>query len=262
MSKDNSVNLSNFIKTSAALPFAMLTLFLVFSFTCPPAFSLTEKKAKKQSSLRIVTKPDIEQQLPPQLTPADVISEGAENQPNATTLSQDIVADQASDNPAKPEAKPEIKAGSQEKQDPSDNTFNVSSDQMIARRDNSQVEFSGNVKVTRVDSILTAESVKIFFNENTEDSGSDVQGNIKKIISSGDVVVVMEEKRAFADKAVYTAVDEILILTGNPARLETGDSFVTGRKITLFRTDDRVLVESDGKNRVQALFNPDDKPTE
>jgi lipopolysaccharide export system protein LptA len=37
---------------------------------------------------------------------------------------------------------------------------------------------------------------------------------------------------------------------------------VTGTKITLFRKQDRVLVESDGKTRVQALFNPEDNPAD
>lgn len=66
------------------------------------------------------------------------------------------------------------------------------------------------------------------------------------------------DRKAFADKAVYTAQDEILILTGKTAKLMTGSSFVTGKKITLYRLEDKVIVESDGNNRVEALFKPED----
>ena len=264
------MNLSNFIKSSTVYPFVVLTFILVFNFLGSPAFSLTVKKAKKHSSLRSVPSQEVKSSNPP-VTPATLIAEEPATQtsdeitpPVAAVLETDT--SQKIDPPGKQnELKDQNTAEKQDKpkkQNRSNNTFNVSSDQMIARRDNSLVEFSGNVKVTRLDSVLTADSVIVYFDESNEDSSSDAQGAVKKIISSGDVEYVMEEKRAYADKAVYTAVDEILILTGNPARLQTGDSFVTGQKITLFRTEDRVLVEGQGNNRVQALFNPEDKPIE
>lgn len=144
--------------------------------------------------------------------------------------------------------------------------LNVVSDKMIAQKGTLMVEFLGNVKITRVDSILLADSVKIYFvdskqknKDNEEDKTA--QSNIKKIISTGNVRYTQGERKAFADKAVYTAEDDILILTGKSPKLITGTSFVTGKKITLFRKQDKILVESDSTKRVEALFNPEDNVT-
>ena len=82
--------------------------------------------------------------------------------------------------------------------------------------------------------------------------------NVKKIVSTGNVRYIAGEQKAYADKAVYTAKDEILILSGKSPKLTTGSSFVTGKKITLFRLQDKVLVESEDSKRVEAFFNPED----
>ena len=140
--------------------------------------------------------------------------------------------------------------------------LHIVSDQMIAQKDTSMVEFIGNARATREDSIVFADSIKIYFEDENTDKSRNAQNNIKKIVSTGNVRYTAGERKAFADKAVYTTKDEILILTGNSPKLITGSSFVTGKKITLFRLQDKVLVESDGTKRVEAFFNPEDKVSE
>ncbi|MBU8910501.1 MAG: hypothetical protein KOO65_04465 [Desulfobacterales bacterium] len=140
--------------------------------------------------------------------------------------------------------------------------LHVISDKMIAQEDASMVEFIGNVKATRVDSIVFADSIKIYFAGNNKDKDGSAQSNVKKIVSTGNVRYTAGERKAFADKAVYTTKDEILILTGKSPKLITGSSFVTGKKITLFRQQDKVIVESDGTKRVEAFFNPEDNITD
>jgi len=138
-----------------------------------------------------------------------------------------------------------------------DKRLHVTSDKMIAHKDTSMVEFIGNVKATREDAIIFADSIKIFVH--TAQTKKEGQTDLKQIIATGNVEYTAGESKAFADKAVYTTQDEILILTGESARLITGKSHVTGTKITLFRNEDRAIVESDGKTRVQAIFNPEDQ---
>ncbi len=138
-----------------------------------------------------------------------------------------------------------------------DKTLHVISDKMVAQKDTSMVEFIGNVKATREDSIILADSIKIFIH--SAETKKEGQTDLKKIIATGNVEYTAGERKAFADKAVYTTKDEVLILTGKSPKLITGDSQVTGKKITLFRNEDRVIVESDGKTRVQAIFNPEDQ---
>ncbi len=144
-----------------------------------------------------------------------------------------------------------------DKKELADKTLHVISDKMIAEKGGSMVEFIGNAKATREDSIVFADSIKIYFN-NSETKTKN-QSSVKEIISSGNVRYTSGKNKAFADKAVYTLADEILVLTGKSPKLLTGKSHVTGKKITLFRTEDRVLVESDDKTRVQAIFNPEDQ---
>ncbi len=136
----------------------------------------------------------------------------------------------------------------------------VVSDKMIAQKDTSMVEFIGNVKATRNDSTILADSIKIFFTQTDNAKEDTPQNNVKKIVSTGNVRYSEGERKAFADQAIYTVKDEILVLTGKSPKLVTGSSFVTGKKITLFRNQEKVIVESDGTQRVEALFNPEDNP--
>jgi lipopolysaccharide transport protein LptA len=143
--------------------------------------------------------------------------------------------------------------------------LHITSDKMIARQDDDMVEFVGNVKAVQEDSVLLAQSVKIYLYPSDQKSGDTKntdQNRIKKIVASENVEYTAGERKAFADLAVYTTEDEVLVLTGKTAKLLTGSSWVTGTRITLFRKDDRAMVESDGKTRVQAMFNPEDKPSD
>lgn len=137
--------------------------------------------------------------------------------------------------------------------------LNVVSDKMIAEQSKSMVEFIGHVKVTREDSILLADSVKVFFHP-TETKKQD-QNSVREIVATGNVEYTAGERKAFADKAVYTTKNEMLVLTGKAPKMLTGKSYVTGKKITLFRLEERVMVESDGKKRVHAFFDSQDQKT-
>jgi lipopolysaccharide export system protein LptA len=140
--------------------------------------------------------------------------------------------------------------------------LHIVSDKMIAQKDTSMVQFTGNVKATREDSIIFADSIQIFFVNDDDNKNNETQSNVKKIVSEGNVKYTAGERQAFADKAVYTTKDEILVLTGKSPKLITGSSFVTGKKITLFRLSGKVIVESDENIRVEAVFNPEDNVQE
>ena len=150
-------------------------------------------------------------------------------------------------------------AYSEEKKALDDAPIRITSDKMIAEKGSSMVEFIGNVEATREDSILLADSMKVYFVTDKKKK-NEAQSNITKIVSTGNVRYTAGERKAFADEAVYTTVDDVLVLKGKAPRLETGTSFVTGKKITLYRKQDKVIVESDGQKRVEALLNPEDKP--
>lgn len=136
--------------------------------------------------------------------------------------------------------------------------LHIVSDKMIAQQDISMVEFIGNVKATREGSIIWADSIKIYFAKDTTDQDDSAQSKIKKIVSTGNVRYTDGDQKAFADKMVYTTHDEVLVLTGQSPKVIMGSSFITGKKITLFKIQDKVIVESGGTKRVEAFFNPED----
>ncbi len=140
--------------------------------------------------------------------------------------------------------------------------FHVTSDTMISERKAGFVEFSGHARANDGDSVIKADSIKIFFytqQEREKRKKEKKQRNIKKIVASGNVRYSTGNKKAFSDKAVYTTDNEIIVLTGKSPTVKMGNSFVTGKKITLFKKDSRVIVESGKKKRVEALFNSEDR---
>ena len=141
------------------------------------------------------------------------------------------------------------------KQPPAD--LKITSDKMVASKAQSMVEFMGKVKAVRADSVLLANSVKVFFHSSeTKKKG---QSNVKRILATGNVEYTEGERKAFSDQADYDTANEILVLTGEQARLLTGKSWITGKKITLFKAQDRVVVESTEKTRVEAFFDAEDQ---
>lgn len=141
------------------------------------------------------------------------------------------------------------------KQPPAD--LKITSDKMVASKDPSIVEFMGKVKAVRADSVLLADSVKVFFH--TSETKKQGQSSVKRILATGNVEYTDGERKAFSDQADYDTAEEILILTGEQARLLTGKSWITGKKITLLKAQNRVVVESTEETRVEAFFDAEDQ---
>ena len=78
--------------------------------------------------------------------------------------------------------------------------------------------------------------------------------NLQKIIASGSVVVTQPTRHATGDKLTYTAEDDRFILTGGPPSIFDAErGKITGVSLTLFRRDDRVIV--DGSSSLPAVTN-------
>lgn len=142
-----------------------------------------------------------------------------------------------------------------------DRNLHVTSDSMISERSKGFVEFTGNAKATSQDSIIHADSIKVFLYKDEEKKKlrKEAEQNIKEIIATGNVQFLSEDKKAFADKAVYTTLSQVLVLTGEAPKVITGESYITGKKITLFRENGKVVVESGKQKRVEAEFSSKDK---
>jgi len=135
--------------------------------------------------------------------------------------------------------------------------IHVTSDQIRSNHNESWVEFIGNVKAIQDDGVITADSIRIFY----KPSGPGTQGinsaAVEKMIAQGSVKIVFDNasKTAAAQKAVYTAHDKVLVLSGGDPTVWSGQNIIRGNKITLFQAEDRTLVEGDGKKQVEATFH-------
>jgi lipopolysaccharide transport protein LptA len=117
------------------------------------------------------------------------------------------------------------------------------------------VEFTGNVKATEEDAVITADRIKIFYK--SEDSETSTAATrIEKIVSRGNVKILFDNKTktAIAEMAEYNADQQVLILSGGDPTVWSGKNVVSGKKIILFQAEDRTVVEGDGKEQVKATF--------
>lgn len=116
------------------------------------------------------------------------------------------------------------------------------------------VEFTGNVKATEEDVVITADRIKIFYRSDGETS---MEANrIEKIVSQGNVKILFDNKTktAMAEMAEYTADQQVLVLSGGDPTVWSGKNVIRGKKIILFQAEDRTVVEGDGKEQVKATF--------
>ena len=139
--------------------------------------------------------------------------------------------------------------------------IHITSEKLIADNETLNVEFTGNVIATRGDEVVTADSLKIFYKKSLgkdKKIGADEEA-IKRIIAKGNVVIKFDDKVALTEHAEYTAETGVLVLTGQNSKVTSGNSFVCGEKITLYRVDDRMIVEGNSEKRVEAVFYSGEK---
>ncbi|WP_333784419.1 lipopolysaccharide transport periplasmic protein LptA [Thermocrinis sp.] len=97
--------------------------------------------------------------------------------------------------------------------------------------------YSGNVKITKANEILTADKVTIHLDENKKASSAEAEGK----------VFYQDGKRiARADKAYYDFKKEIIRLVGN-AKVEEGPNFVEADEIIYYRTEGKAVAIGKGK---------------
>lgn len=148
----------------------------------------------------------------------------------------------------------------------SDEELQITSETMVYDQNKGFVEFTGSVVATRGDAEIFADQITVYIRakEDREKGGTQdtANQNIEKIVAQGNVRYLSGDQEAYADTAVYTADDQVLTLTGKAPRVVTGDSFVTGSKITVHRQTNIVTAESGGSSRVEVLFNPKDRVTD
>jgi lipopolysaccharide export system protein LptA len=107
--------------------------------------------------------------------------------------------------------------------------------------------FEGGVVAKSTDLTITAALMDAYLDPrgpNSPTQAAPTAGKLDKIIATGDVVITQPNRHATGDQLVYTSSDDKFVLTGGPPSIfDAEHGKITGVSLTLYRHDDRVLVE-------------------
>ncbi len=134
--------------------------------------------------------------------------------------------------------------------------IHITSDRLISYNKAGYAEFIGNVIATQKETIITADRLKVIFKKNIANKGplSVDEESIHEIVAEGNVKIKFDNRVAVTQQAVYNTQTRVLVLTGDGSRITSEKDSITGEKITFYRADGRVNVESGSKKRVEAVF--------
>jgi lipopolysaccharide export system protein LptA len=238
-------------------------LALLICVLALPAASLAQDESKK-------TAPVVEKQPAIEAKAAPVLKKTSLKKP-AATVKPTPASEKAV--PKKPVAK--SKTSTDLSALSSDEPIHINADLAQHDRNKNLSEFVGNVKVTQGESFLKTDRLQIFHKATAEpdkevtDAGKkdvdsekeivDPAEGVEKIMAIGHVYVKFDNKVAVAERAIYTTETGVLVLSGKGTKVTTGKNSIAGKKITVYRNEDRITVEGGSKNRVEAVFYSDGK---
>ena len=138
--------------------------------------------------------------------------------------------------------------------------IHISSDRLVSDSKTGLAEFTGKVKVRQGETLITSDSLKIFYDKKQKRKTPEAdEESIKKLTFTGNVKIIMESRIAATQQAEYIIKEKVLILTGEGSKVISGNNSISGNRIILYRTDGRVIVERGSKSRVKAVFTPGSK---
>ena len=150
------------------------------------------------------------------------------------------------------------------------NTIAATNEPTVVTSQRLQVDYAHNVgtfegDVLAVDPRITvrADKMTVFFANTNVTTSADTNAtrSVERIIAEGAVVITTpENKKSNSERADYTAADGKVVLTGNP-QVQSPDGVVTGKRITFWRGQDKMDVESDASdtNRTRLIIYPEEQ---
>jgi lipopolysaccharide export system protein LptA len=98
---------------------------------------------------------------------------------------------------------------------------------------------------------IHANQIDLYFSPSAPASSAK---QLSRAVATGDVTVSQEDRRGTSNRAEYTAAEGKFVLSGGKPTLydSTGDT-TTGRQLTFFFADDRIVVDSEEGSRTVSL---------
>jgi lipopolysaccharide export system protein LptA len=135
----------------------------------------------------------------------------------------------------------------------------ITSAQLAYADGDRKAHFADGVQAKGADMMMVAREMDVFFQARDQNSpnptisgiaagaGSGMgtgTGKIDHIVAHDHVVVTQPGRKATGDQLVYTSSEDKFVLTGGPPSIfDAEHGKITGVSLTLFRHDDRVVVE-------------------
>ncbi len=115
--------------------------------------------------------------------------------------------------------------------------YTVQADRLLYKRADLRARYEGKVRVKTDDLMVDAPFVEFVFLTADPDQ-------LQEIVAWGGVQITGKDREAQGHRAVHYPSQEKVVLTGDPAQVtETLRGKVTGRQLTFFTGDDRLLIE-------------------
>ncbi len=109
-----------------------------------------------------------------------------------------------------------------------------------------RIVYTGNVKLTKGNAILTADKVVVYIDEKGKPKRAQAEGNVKYV--EGD-------RRAHATSVEYDFQNDVIKLFGN-AKVEDNKNFVEADEIIYYKKENRAIAISKG-SRVRTFYVED-----
>lgn len=128
----------------------------------------------------------------------------------------------------------------------------ITADRLEVSRKERLAIYTGNVVAKTADFTVTADRMDFHFDEKME--------AVERMVAVGHVQISRSDgSKVDSERATYYALQEKVVLEGNPRASQDGN-MVSGTRITLYFKEDRQVVEGDGGERVTAVIHPKGQP--
>lgn len=98
------------------------------------------------------------------------------------------------------------------------------------------LHYETNVDIKQGTDRMTSEIADVYLQKEANE--------VERTVAQHNVVIVQPGRRGTGDWCQYTTVDEIAVLTGNPAHVEDAEQGTTdGNRLTMYRRENRVVVD-------------------
>ena len=132
----------------------------------------------------------------------------------------------------------------------------ITANRMNYRDSERRAHLEGGVTVRGADLTITASQMDVLLATATNSTSetpvsqqSQGLSKLEKIVASGSVLITEPNRRASGDQLTYTASDDKFVLTGGPPSIfDAEHGKITGVSLTLYRHDDRVVVDGDSRS--------------